>query len=309
MALIAAAIGFLGVFIAFAGLLMALWSREESEVDAIAQRIGPAPLRPARIVRQHDDLLGDSLGRFGSRLGTLLKRAGTNKTQTRVVFEMVLASLAGLLVGSLTNSELAGWAGPLAGLLPLLLLVRMARRRERAILEALPGALDLIVRALQAGRGLSDALPETGRAAQCPLGASRRLISERHRLGMPMADCLEELAQRNPGLEDIGLLVGAMSLQRETGGNLVETLHNVGETVRERIVFEQRVKAMTSEMRMSALILGSLPMVAAGGILAFSPDYLQPFREPGMGQGLVAAAVALIVVGNIVMRRIGSVEA
>ena len=121
-------------------------------------------------------------------------------------------------------------------------------------------------------------------------------------------DCLESLVVRNSGNFDISLFVGAVLLHRETGGNMVEMLDHMAEMMREQQTFKQKVKALTAEVRMSAVILGVLPFLVTGALAVMQPNYLLPLIQTSLGNKLLGVAVASLVLAGVVMRRLARVE-
>jgi tight adherence protein B len=127
-------------------------------------------------------------------------------------------------------------------------------------------------------------------------------------LGLELRECLEGLNNRVPESFELRLFTGAVMLNRDTGGNLIEILENLARTIRERVVFEGKVKALTAEVRASANILSSLPIGAAVLLAVVEPNYLIPLTEPGLGQYMVAGGFVSMSIGMYLMRRLAEVE-
>jgi tight adherence protein B len=176
------------------------------------------------------------------------------------------------------------------------------------ITQQIPDTLDLMGRALRSGHAFGDALRVAGEESPAPIGEEFGRAAEEHRLGIELRAALEGLAARTPENFELRMLVSGVMLNRETGGNLIEMLENMAEVVRERLVFEGKVKALTAEVRTSAAILSALPFFAALGIMWARPGYLEPLFEPGPGQYMLAYGLCSMVVGLFVMRRISDVE-
>jgi tight adherence protein B len=126
---------------------------------------------------------------------------------------------------------------------------------------------------------------------------------------MELRPCLESLLRRVPHCFELRLLVGAVLLNRETGGNLVEILDRLADTVRERLVFEGKVRALTAEVRVSAIILSFMPFAAAAVLTWVDATYLLPLTEPGLGRTMLFGATLSMVAGMLLMRRLAQVEA
>lgn len=308
MAIVAAMIVFLGTALVCGMMLLARWQTLVEEQGEIARRIGPALTRERSILRHRSDLLAGVLGPRGNAIHHLLRRAGSDQTVTEVVVRVAVMGMMGLLAGALLLGAIGALlVGAVAGLWPLWRLRRQAARREHEVTRLLPGAIDLVVRSLQAGHGLSDALRLAGAETPDPLGRELKDMMEQQRLGLPMVACMENLMERLPGHLEVSLLVSAVLLHRETGGNLIESLENLAQTIRERLLFDQRVKAMTSEVRMSGWILGGLPVATALLILVLVPGYLNPLWVDPLGQIALGVVGVMMVLGGLVMRRLADV--
>jgi tight adherence protein B len=235
-------------------------------------------------------------------------QAGEGSTVTQLVSSSSIAAVTGVMAAWFLFGGWGTLLGLLPGFLPLVILQRRIQARSMKLTEQLPEALDLISRALRAGHAFNDALRTAGAELPAPLGAELTHTSEEHRLGLSMRGCLDNLVERLPDNFEMRFFVSSVMLQRETGGNLVEILETISETVRERVIFEGKVEALTAEVRMSALILQLLPVGAAVILFIMEPQYLMPLIEPGLGRTMLGAAVALMATGSYVMRRISTVE-
>ena len=133
-------------------------------------------------------------------------------------------------------------------------------------------------------------------------------VFEENSLGRDLRESFETLSLRNPRNFDLKLFVSSVLLQRDTGGNLIEILGNISKTIRDRFVFEAKVRALTAEARISAIILGSLPFAILGLITWMRPDYLMPLWNDPFGNKIVAGALLWFGVGILVMRNVSTVE-
>jgi tight adherence protein B len=133
-------------------------------------------------------------------------------------------------------------------------------------------------------------------------------VFEETSLGRDLRSAFETLSDRNPRNFDLKLFVSSVLLQRDTGGNLIEILGNISRTIRDRFVFEAKVRALTAEARISALILGSLPFGILGLISWMRPNYLAPLWEDPTGKTLIMSAFGWFLVGVVMMRNVSQVE-
>ncbi len=303
---------FFFVMILAAGNL-AYWaykSQQEALDQELSRRIGTvADSDKADIFElQVKDQLVEALGHYGKDLDNLLKQSGAMFTVTGLIQRMVAAGIVGLVVAFILFRSVLALTGLAAAFLPLLYLSWTAGRRARAISAQLPDALDLIGRSLQAGHGLSDSMRLCAEEMSMPVAAEFGRIYEQHNLGKDLRDCLEEACARNPANFDLKIFVSSVLLQRETGGNLIEIITNIAKTIRDRFMFMNKVRAMTSEAKFSALILGGLPFVVAGLISFVNPEYLKPLVTDPLGRFVLYGSMGLYMSGALLMRKVSQIE-
>jgi tight adherence protein B len=187
-------------------------------------------------------------------------------------------------------------------LLPHLLVVRLVRRRHARFLDLFPDAIDLIVRGLRSGLPVTESIRAVAHEIAEPVGSEFRQVADGLRVGATLEDSLWATARRLE-IQEFNFLVIAMAIQRETGGNLAETLANLSQLLRQRRQFKLKVKAISSEARASAWIIGSLPFLMFVILLLVNNAYvMQLFRDP---RGLVMVGVGLtgVLIGVLVMAR------
>ena len=219
------------------------------------------------------------------------------------------ALLVGSAVGAVLASPLAGAAAALgAALLPPGLRRLRARRRREAFQAALPGALELVARALRAGQPLDAALLEAARSGPAPVAAAFGRVREDLALGAPFDVALRRLAAREPEVPEVHLLVSALLLGRETGGQLADVLDRLARTVRRRIAFRRELAALLAEGRATAWVLGSLPVAFLLGMAWLRPGHLEAWLADPAGRALLGIAVLLELAGFACMRLLTRVE-
>ncbi|HWU48074.1 MAG TPA: type II secretion system F family protein [Humibacter sp.] len=186
--------------------------------------------------------------------------------------------------------------------LPLSLLLLSARtsRRRAAFADQLDDTLQLVGGNLRAGHGLTQAIDSVARHADPPTAQEFSRIVNESRLGRDLGDALSDTAVRMRS-DDFTWAAQAISINRETGGNLAETLQRTAATIRERNQIRRQVKALSAEGRMSAIILIALPLVVFALVLFISPHYLAPFFTSIFGWLALAVAVALMTIGTVWM--------
>ncbi len=234
-----------------------------------------------------------------------LARAGLTLGPGDALLVGVLAgtALAGLAWWA-SNSVLAALAGfPLgAVLLPLALLDLLRRRRERAFVRLLPEALDLVVRAVKSGLPVVEAIALIGEEVEEPVGGLFREVASAVRVGTPLEEALWEAVDRMD-VPELRFFVIALSIQRETGGNLAEIVENLSSLVRRREQMKMKIRAMSSEARASALIIGALPFVMTAVIYTINPDYIMRLFSDPRGWAMVAGGLTSMGLGMLVIAR------
>lgn len=296
---------FVALLVAGTFVYWGLQNRAQAARLELAHRLGRAPGVQAR-PRQS---VPEWMGRLGVTLAQLQLRAGETEAPQGLLARILLFALGGALLAGLVLGLRGIGLGMLFAAVPPLLLAREARRRAADITIQLPDALDLICRALRAGHAFNDALRQAAIEVPAPLSEELSTVSEQHRMGLDLRDCLNELVDRNSDNFDIRLFVSVVLLHRDTGGNLIEVLTHLAETIRERLIFGEKVHALTAEVRISAIILGTLPFFVTGILFIMRPGYLLPLLTTDTGRIMLVGALASLLVGGVVMRQLSQVEA
>jgi Flp pilus assembly protein TadB len=204
--------------------------------------------------------------------------------------------LFGVLVGALI-----GWLA-----MRLTLSLRIVRRRA-AFSDQLPDVLQLIASALRSGFSLPQALDAVVREdAQPVAGEFSRALAE-VRLGGDLADGLEGVARRMNS-DDLHWTVIAIRVQQGIGGNLAEVLLTIAGTIRERAFLRRHVRALSAEGRLSAYIIVALPVLVGTWLFISAPQYMLPLHTTHLGELMLAAAIGLVVVGGLWMRKMIRIE-
>jgi len=302
---------FVGMMSVVQGLYWAYVARQEKEAEELLRRLtgGGSDAIEESLLREHeDDPTAKALGGFGNKIQQTLVAADSRLSVGDMALRMGLAGVAGVLVGVF----LLGIPGLLLGLgtayAPFLLLSFTAEKRASALVAQIPDAMDLMARSLQAGVGLNDAFRLVAEEMPLPIAGEFGRVFEEVRFGRDYREAFHKMLDRNPGVFDLRLMVSSILLQRETGGNLIEILENIGNTVRARFGFQAKVRAMTAEAKFSALVLGGLPMAVIMLLLVSSPDYLLPLLEDPLGNVIVAIDVIMYGGGIMIMRDMTKVE-
>ena len=180
-------------------------------------------------------------------------------------------------------------------------------KRKKQFYAALPDAMQMLAGSLSAGYSLPQALDNVAKESGGPLGQEVNRALLESRLGLPLEDTLEAVAQRMDSV-DFHWVVMAIRVNRRIGGNLAEVLTNVGKTLRERERLRRQVKTLSAEGVLSAWIIGLLPFVVMGGVLFLNPSYILPMLTQPIGWLMLGAAGVFFIIGIIWMRNLVRME-
>jgi tight adherence protein B len=304
---LAAVIGFVGIWRTTHSLDPIRARLQEYGLDGrSAFSVGEIPATGLRQMPRLKRLMS-GLG-LGPQLADQLAQADIPLTAT----EFLLIILAAALLGGLVSIWRFGFplglllATPL-GYLPMLYLNIAKARRRRAFTDQLPDALTLLVGALRAGYGLTQALQVLVNQLPAPASKEFSRMVNVVSLGMPMQQALNDLAERIQ-TDDVGLTVTAITVQYQIGGNLAETLDTIAETIRSRIRIQRQIQALTAEERLTGYILAALPTVLGFVLFTMNPDYMSGLFAPGLPRLMCVAALILQFIGYLIIRRIIAIE-
>ncbi|MBT5050325.1 MAG: type II secretion system F family protein [Rhodospirillaceae bacterium] len=227
-----------------------------------------------------------------------------------VLFSVFVAIIVGLsasffLGRSPMISVLSGLGSGL--MIPHMLVKKLIERRLKNFTAEFPQAIDLIVRGLKSGLPVPASIRTVAEEIKDPVGMEFGLISDRLRIGQPLEDALHATAKRVPTPE-FHFFVTSLSIQRETGGNLAETLQNLSDILRQRRQMKQKIKAMSSEAKASAYILGSLPFLMFGIMLLLNKPYVMTLFYDPRGLLMLGFGITCLLVGIIVMAKMVKFE-
>jgi tight adherence protein B len=240
-----------------------------------------------------------------------LTRTGRNITIGQYAVTTALTVML-MIVLSLVILRLRMLPGALLGLaagigLPYFIIGTMGSRRVKAFLDLFPDAIDLMVRALRSGLPITEAIIGAAQEIGDPVGPEFSTVEGGLKMGRDLDSLLWEIARRIDAPE-LRFFIIALSVQRETGGNLAETLANLSDLLRRRRMMQQKVRAMSSEARASTMILGSLPFVVTALLFLTSPTYIKTLFSDPRGMMLVGLAIGMLVTGIGIMVKMAKFE-
>ena len=243
----------------------------------------------------------------GEALSLRLERTGKNWSVQNYLYASLglalgVAVLVFLKSGALVLSLAVGlFVG--AGL-PHMYVNRLIKKRTAAFNAKFPDAIELLVRGLRSGLPVTETLGVVAQEVPGPVGQEFRGVTERIKIGRTMEEALQESADRL-GTPEFQFFVITLAIQRETGGNLAETLSNLADVLRKRGQMKLKIKAMSSESKASAYIVGALPFIVFGLVYFMNPDYLGGFFTDdrlivtGLG-GLVWMSIGVFIMAKMV---------
>ncbi|WP_308517280.1 type II secretion system F family protein [Sphingomonas flavescens] len=159
---------------------------------------------------------------------------------------------------------------------PHLVIGRMIKKRINKFNVNFPDAIELMVRGLRSGLPITETLGIVGSEIQGPVGVEFRMVTDKMKIGRTMEAALQDTADRL-GTPEFQFFVITLAIQRETGGNLAETLSNLADVLRKRAQMKLKIRAMSSESKASAYIIGALPFVVFGLVYMINPRYMGGF--------------------------------
>jgi len=265
--------------------------REEDRtaLDKLARRILPRP----EILRSRLDATGKNLS-----IGKYL------------AISVVIAVVVGVSYWLFTDYPPA--AAPFVGIaagafLPHKYVSRLIRKRQDEFLAGLAEGLDLIVRGVKSGLPVAETISVVSQEMEGPIAVEFARVTEDTRVGMTLEAALWAAAER-AGVPEMKFFVVVLTVQRETGGNLSETLDNLSEMVRSRKQMKLKVRAMSSEARASQYILGGLPFAIAGLLLLVQPDYIMTLWYSEAGNKILMVGGTMLSIGWAIMGKMVNFE-
>lgn len=240
-----------------------------------------------------------------ARLVLLIEQSGRKLPAHRLLLLIIMVGLvSGLLAWYFTsNTYIAIAAALVAAPAPLIKINLERAKRLSRFEEQLPEALDIMVRALKAGHPFAETLRLVSEEMDQPIAKEFGITFADINYGLDVKQAFLNLLERVPNMT-LMTVVTAVIIQRETGGNLAETLSNISSVVRGRFRFQRKVKTLSAEGRMSAWVLVLIPFALFLGLMVTSPTYLPILVSEPLGVKIVAVAFTLVVIGIFWLRRI-----
>jgi tight adherence protein B len=262
-----------------------LQSRTETRMDGLAQRFIPKPALLRKRLQQTGRTW--TLGQYASvSLGIIVLIAGGLALRG---MPLLFALFVGLFVG--------------VGL-PHYIIGKLIQRRVNQFNARFPDALELMVRGLRSGLPITETMGVVADELPGPISEEFRAVTDKMKIGRTMEAALQESADRM-GTAEMQFFVITLAIQRETGGNLAETLANLADVLRKRAQMKLKIRAMSSESKASAWIVGSLPFIVFVLVWWISPDYMGHFFSDQRliiagGGGMVWMGIGVFIMAKMV---------
>ncbi len=314
MALLAALV-FVAILLLLGGCYLLWTSAYGSHAKKLSlrlQSLSTAQLDQPALLKDHALSALPLLDRFLSRiqkallLNAIIRQAGLSTKVSTLLLSCLAAGAAVLLVslGTWPQEPLLDIAGSAAcACLPLAHVLRLRRQRLATIERQLPEAIDLVVRALRAGHAFSAALQMVGEEMSEPIAGEFRTVHDEVNFGVALNQALMNLRERLPST-DLPYFIVAVLIQRDSGGNLTEVLTQLSRLMRERRALAGKIRVLSSEGRMSAMVLVAMPFVLGGGMTAANPEFMMPLFTDPVGITIVKYTVGLMFIGVLILRHI-----
>ena len=205
------------------------------------------------------------------------------------------------------NISMAPMAGLAVPVMALLIIRARINKRRNAFTEQLGDCLTTVSNALRAGYSFQQAMDVVAREMEPPISTEFERVSTDVAMGVALEDALEQM-NRRVGSQDFDLVVTAVLIQREIGGNLAQILDTISYTINERIRMKREINALTAQGRFSSYVLVVLPFIVAAFCWVFNHDQMQLFITEEAGRMAIVAALVMEIIGYILIQRIVDIE-
>lgn len=234
----------------------------------------------------------------------LVQADWSTSPQKFLIISAVLAVFAGAPAFLLGMNPLLclGLAFVIGFGVPRFVLNSAIARRQKKFTAHFADAMDIIVRGVRTGLPLNDCLKIIAHESPNPLGSEFRRVVEGESVGIPIEVCLDQLYERMP-ISEVNFFSTVLNIQKSTGGNLGESLANLSAVLRGRKILREKIKALSAEAKMSAIIIAALPIVVMLLVTIMSPDYMNELYFTPTGQRNMMVGAGMMFMGTFMMRK------
>ncbi|HEU4964812.1 MAG TPA: type II secretion system F family protein [Bacilli bacterium] len=237
-----------------------------------------------------------------------LRQAGVQLTPTELIYLVGLLFAAPLVFGVVIGRPGVGLLfGMFGGYSPFLYMRLKVRRRRKAFDNQLSDTLTIMSNSLKSGYSFLQAVQMIAGDMAAPIAEEFERMLREIRMGIPTEEALQSLNARVQS-QDFDLIVTAIIIQKQVGGNLAEILDNIQDTIRERVRIQGEIKAMTAQGRFSALIFMVLPLGLGALLYTINPEYIGRLFHSPIGWGMLGVALIGQIIGGLFINKIVKIE-
>jgi tight adherence protein B len=305
-----AAVGLVAVL---GGLLVSRRSRQ----SLIEERLGIAERRGARAeaISERRTPVADALNRalvsrgVGADLATQLARADLKITVGEFMVTTVILVVAAAGLAYFLRRDVVITAGAcLAGFFAPRFYVRILRnRRLKAFNDQLGDTINLMVNGIRAGYSILQAMEAVSKEMGPPIAEEFARVVQEVQFGITLEEAMDHMLRRVPS-DDLDMMITAINVQREVGGNLAEVLDSISFTIRERVRIKGEVRALTGQSRASGYLIAMVPVVLAVVVYLINPEFMGKLFTDPCGYVMIAAAVIGIILGFVVINKVVQID-
>jgi tight adherence protein B len=273
-----------------------------------SQLVAPTHLRHEQhaVTQSVDRLIGGSS--YAAKVAVKLERANLNMMPSEYIMIwfaiFVVAAAVGLLFKGMIGLLVLGVLG---GYGPWYFLGFRAKRRRKAFIGQLADTAQMMGNSMRSGFSIIQSMELVGQEAPSPVREEFERVVTEVKLGLPIDTALDHLLQRISS-EDLELMVVAINVQRQIGGNLAEILQVISQTIRERVRFERELRTLTAQARYSSYIITALPVGVAIAINFMDRSYESFLYTQSLGYLMIGIAVSMVSIGFFILRKLAEIE-
>lgn len=247
--------------------------------------------------------------RLAARLENLLEQTELEMTVAQLLAYCMVGGVLGFSLAVVGSGGIMLLILPLLfGLLPIFYVLFKRGQRTTRLSEQLPDALEMMARSLRAGHALTSSFKMVATEMPTPVSIEFGRAFEAQELGMPFEKAVADMTRRAPDNQDLKIFALSVIVQKETGGNLVEIIEKIADTVRSRYKFQGKLRGLTAEGRMSSYILGALPFVCVLFLLVANRTYIMHLFNDDVGHYILAYGIISWSLGFLWMRKMMKVK-
>lgn len=279
--------------------------RGEANVDDKKSKVNVQDQRRSDLAKKLKETEEDKPNKKGTSLSEMIQQAGLEisvkqfwlySVSSGILFTF-LAKVFGLSTFVVVMVAITSFFG-----LPRLVLKQKAKKRQKLFMDDFADSLESMMRLLKAGMPVSEAIKMVATEFTGPMGEEMGRVYDQQKIGVPLPEAVLEASKRMP-LTEMQMFATAIAIQTQTGSSLSEVLQNLATVIRSRFKLQRKVKALSSEAKASAMIIGALPVVVAGGMYFINREYIEVLFIDPTGKFLLGCAVAWMGVGVLVMKQ------